>query len=459
MRSRTIREGSVGLLILVGLGFLGLLILWIRGLNVGARNYRAIIEFENVARMQDGAPVRYRGFDVGNITAIRPGANVVEVEIELGPATLLIPKQNLLVEANQSGLIGETSIDITPATDLPVASIETNPLSPDCNSNLIVCDGDRLQGTIGVSFEALIRSTIEFTNLFADPVFFSDIQQLARNTSDAAEGVALLTREVSGLTNSVERELSTLTRSASASAASIGQAANQFGLTAAQLNNLLTTNRSTIVSTLNNLNVASTRLRTTVDQLAPVLEEGEIVQNLETLSANAAEASNNLRNLTEAVGSGENVLLLQQTLDSARATFQNAQKITADLDDLTGDPSFRQNIRDLVDGLSGLVSSTQQLQQQTAIAQILAPAASRAEASERASTQTTEADAETATQLSEAENFDLPLTANHFSLLDPNYQFSLDSLRPSDLPQDLSQADLFSPSLELNESQPDQSQF
>jgi phospholipid/cholesterol/gamma-HCH transport system substrate-binding protein len=38
------------------------------------------------------------------------------------------------------------------------------------------------------------------------------------------------------------------------------------------------------------------------------------------------------------------------------------------LDELTGDPNFRQNLRQLVNGLSGLVSSTQQMQQQVQVA-------------------------------------------------------------------------------------------
>ncbi|NJL88294.1 MAG: hypothetical protein HC886_23790 [Leptolyngbyaceae cyanobacterium SM1_1_3] len=44
----------------------------------------------------------------------------------------------------------------------------------------------------------------------------------------------------------------------------------------------------------------------------------------------------------------------------------------ADVDELTGDPAFRLNIRNLVNGLSGLVSSTQTLQEQAQLAQVLA---------------------------------------------------------------------------------------
>ncbi len=67
----------------------------------------------------------------------------------------------------------------------------------------------------------------------------------------------------------------------------------------------------------------------------------------------------------------KNAVLLQQTLDSARVTFENTQKITSDLDELTGDPKFRKNLLQLVNGLSKLVSSTQDIQQQVQVATTL----------------------------------------------------------------------------------------
>jgi phospholipid/cholesterol/gamma-HCH transport system substrate-binding protein len=375
MRSRTIREGSVGLLILLGLGLFGLLVLWLRGLNVGNRSYRAVVEFANVEAMQVGAAVRYRGVTVGEITAIRPRANVVEVDLEIESASVIIPR-DVLIEANQSGFIGETSIDITPLSALPTNSVMANAIQPGCNSNLIVCDGDRLQGAIGVSFNELLRSTIKLTNLITEDEFFGQIRILTRNSADAAASVATLSREVTNLSRSVQQNLNTLTTSANASTSSIARAADQVGLTAVQVNELLAANRVTLVSTLNNLNQASNQIQLLTGRLSPVfdqVEQGQFTRNLDLLSANAAEASNNLRNLSLAVGSTDNLLLLQQTLDSARATFQNAQKITADLDELTGDPEFRQDIRDLVDGLNSLVSSTEQLQQQTELAEVLTP--------------------------------------------------------------------------------------
>lgn len=390
MRSRTIREGSVGLLILLGVAVFSGLFLWLRGFSPGNRSYQATIRFPNAEGMQVGAPVRYRGVIAGKISAIRVSANYAEVDIRIQPATTIIPK-NITVEAKQSGLVGETFIDITPNAQLAESAISENPLSPNCNNELIVCNGSYLQGTTSVTLTELLGSVIRFTNLFSSPEFFGNVQTLTKNFAAAAEGVDTLAGEVTILSKSVRGELGTLSASARTSATSIGQAADQIGLTAGELEGLIADNRSSLVSTLDNISRASAGVQEIIVSLSPVLNErGEFLSNLQTLSANAAEASANLRNLSELVGTSDNILLLQQTLDSARATFQNAQKITSDLDELTGDPSFRDNVRRLVNGLGGLVSSTQQLQEQTQIAQVLSPAAVALEAAEKAARETNE---------------------------------------------------------------------
>jgi phospholipid/cholesterol/gamma-HCH transport system substrate-binding protein len=370
MRSRTIREGSVGLLFLLGFALFGGLILWIRGFDLNRRGYRFTIEFTNIAGMELGAPVRYRGVAVGRTVAVQPDANIVAVEVEVKPATLLIP-QDSVIQVIQTGLIGETYIDIAPNVTLPQASAATNPLSDRCDSSTVVCDGDRLEGLSGVSFSELIGSITRFTNLFSNPEVVDEIRTLTRNSADAADGVADLSREVSSLSRLVQQELGPLSDAATGSIASVGQAADTLALTSAQVNELITSNRTALITTLDNINGTTQELQTILGSLSPMLNEGGFVTNLEALSLNAAEASANLRNLTTAVGSTENLLLLQQTLESARSTFQNVQKITADLDELTGDPSFRDDIRNLIDNLGNLVSATQTLHQRAQLAQLL----------------------------------------------------------------------------------------
>ena len=447
MRSRTMREGSVGFLILVGIGLFGGLVLWLQGVQLGNRSYKFAVEFASAQGMQIGTPVRYRGVAVGKITTLKPSSNGVDVTLEIAPGTLVMPR-DVAIEANKSGLIGESSIDITPNSILPESLLTANPFSADCPPE-IICKNSRLKGQAGVSLDELIRSTVRLTNLYTDPALFNNIKSIAENTATTAKGAAKLTQDLSSLTQTAKAEIKTLNKSVTGdignltqsvkselatlnqslkgeitslnqslqgeasslnqslkgeisgvatdiskvaatadtstkavsaaaikSANSVTQAANKITLTANEVNSLVTTNRASLVSTLNNINQSSQELRVTVSSLSPTINrinQGQLLNNLEILSANAAQASGNLRDLSNQVNNPATLLILQQTLDSARSTFQNVQKITSDVDELTGDPAFRNNIRRLFNGLGALLGSTEQLRQQVKVAQTLAP--------------------------------------------------------------------------------------
>ncbi|MBH8565632.1 MCE family protein [Nostoc sp. CENA67] len=391
---RTLREGSVGLFVLLGLGTFVLIFLWLNRFTSARSSYKAIVEFANAGGMQKGSTVRYRGVKVGNISQIQPRPNAVDVVIEITSPDLVIPR-NVTVEANQSGLISESIIDITPKTSLAAEAITAKPLDKNCNSSLIVCNGSRLKGQIGISVDELIRSTTDLATRFSDPVFYQRVNRVLESSTAAASGIAALTQDFQTLSKSFQRQLNTfsstansvqratnqLTASSTKTLDQLGVTAGQFSTTASQANrllnnldNLVTTNRSSLVGALNNITETSNQLRVTVSSLSPAvnrLTQGELLKNFETLSANAAQASANLRDASKSLSDPKNIVLLQQTLDSARLTFENTQKITSDLDELTGDPTFRQNLRQLVNGLSGLVSSTQQMQEQVKVAATL----------------------------------------------------------------------------------------
>lgn len=391
---RTLREGSVGLLLLTGLGAFFILFMWLNRVTASRNSYKAIVEFANAGGMQKGAPVRYRGVKVGTISRIEPTANAIEVEIEIAQADLIMPR-NVLVEANQSGLISESIIDITPKASLPNDIKIAKPLDKNCDRSLIVCHESRLKGQIGISLDELIRSTTELATIYNNPEFYQRVNKLLETSAEAARGVATLSRDFGTLSrsfqgqigtftstaNSIQNATNKLTASTTKTVDQLGVTAGQFSQTATQaskllteLDNLVTTNRSTLVSALNNITEISNQLRTTVSSLSPAisrLSNGELIKNLEALSANAAQASANLKDATQALNDPKNSVLLQQTLDSARVTFENTQKITSDLDELTGDPQFRENLRRLVNGLSTLVSSTDQVEEQVKLAATL----------------------------------------------------------------------------------------
>jgi phospholipid/cholesterol/gamma-HCH transport system substrate-binding protein len=377
MRARAIREGSVGLLILIGVGLFGGLVLWLRGLNPGGRNYSMVLEFENTSGMQVGTSVRYRGVPVGRIVDIRPGSNQVQIQVEITESSLRMPK-DVLIEANQSGFIGETTIDITPLTLLAEDQQAINPNEADCQDSAIICDGDVLPGEVGISYESLLRSAEEVADLFTDPEIVDALKATLANAEVLTTKISGLTDELTELTIMAQDEVQPLATSARRATDNVAEAATEIQLTATDVRSLIATNEANVTGTLVNINRGSDRLVSILNTVDTTVNEGEFIANLERLSTNAADAAENLnlasgdvRDITGSLNTPENRLLLQQTLESARDVFQSAQKILSDVDELTGDPAFRENLRNLINGLSNLLSSTQMLEQQVALAQVL----------------------------------------------------------------------------------------
>lgn len=83
MRSRTLKEGSLGLFIFAGLSLLGVVLIWLTGATLGKRTYSINVRFDNANAMQEGAIVRYRGLEVGRIIDVQPSSNGVEIQIQI----------------------------------------------------------------------------------------------------------------------------------------------------------------------------------------------------------------------------------------------------------------------------------------------------------------------------------------------------------------------------------------
>lgn len=59
-----------------------------------------------------------RGVPVGGVLSVAPSLERVDVLVEIKDSTTVIPR-NSIIEANQSGLIAEPLIDITPQLPIP----------------------------------------------------------------------------------------------------------------------------------------------------------------------------------------------------------------------------------------------------------------------------------------------------------------------------------------------------
>jgi phospholipid/cholesterol/gamma-HCH transport system substrate-binding protein len=380
----------------------GAITVWLRGGGFGQKTYRLMIEFPDVGGLQVGAAVRYRGVRVGRIIDFVPGSNRIEAIAEISSPDLLIPR-NVRIETNRSGLIGESSIDITPLSELPDSAKGLDPLSPDCDKQVILCNNARLQGVPGAD---IFSSFGRLVDTYTAPEFVGNLNDVTRNTSLAAKRIASLSGSTAITIDKAQRELSrlslelaTTSRSVTATANNASRFVTNLDSTVREnrgqisrtldnssrlvenLNLLLVENRAQIANSLanidragqglaalaNNLNNTTVTLNTSLEEI----DTGRVMRNIETVLANAVETSNNLREATRTLNDPATIVTLQQTLESARVTFENTAKITSDVEAFIGDPKFLDNLRRLVNGLSELVSSTEQLEYNLRIARNL----------------------------------------------------------------------------------------
>ncbi|WP_017327701.1 MlaD family protein [Synechococcus sp. PCC 7336] len=349
MRSRVIREGLLGLLILSGILGLAGLFFWVLNFRVGERGYRFTVTFEDAGGLLDGAAVRLRGVEVGRVQGIATDVDAVRVRVAVDRDRTIVPLASQFL-ASQTGLIGETTLDIVPDPELEPIVIGENrgPLDEQCDIATIVCDGMEVTGSIGVSYSQLVQKMDRLLSTFADGEFDDTINRVASSVTEVADSVT-------ELADSLQSELDF---------AAISNAAQSVDRAANTLSTSLSSNQASLNSAIADLSVFSQDMREITTALKPFLASEELTRDLGAVTSQAAIASENvaavtadLRLLTENFSDPQAIADLRATLDSARVTFENAQKITTDLNELTGDAEFRQSLRELVLGLNDLVSA------------------------------------------------------------------------------------------------------
>jgi hypothetical protein len=289
-------EGGVGLFMITGVALSFVIWGWIQGLLSFARknSYQAFIEFPVACGIQVGTNVRIRGVKAGSVLSVQPSLEKVEVLVEMDDKNVPIPR-NSLIEANQSGLIAETIIDITPAIPIPVA--QWGPLDSGCEGEgVIVCDRGKIKGLPGVSMDELVGICTKL----AREMERQDGMNKMFDTTDTA------------------RRLMTTLQPLLREAAQIAQ-----------------------------------ELR---PMMQGVNEQGTL-DTLESLAGQTSATVEDIRKLKDAILTEENQELLRQSISTLTKTLQHVEKVSGDISSVSGDPSTRANLRHLIQSLSRLVDA------------------------------------------------------------------------------------------------------
>lgn len=290
---KSIWEGGVGLFLVSGTVLLALSLVWLRGFQIRSkfRKYTAVFEFTQACGISTGTPVRIRGVNVGNVIRVNPSLKSIEAVVEVDDDKIIIPR-NSLVEVNQSGLLMETMIDITPQDPIPTPAV--GPLDPDClKEGTIVCDRQKMKGQQGVSLDALVGI---FTRLGreAEDIGLANTYLLAKRVAVVLEEARPLLTKILAMSEDVQ------------------------------------------------------------PMLAEARERG-LLREAENLTKNLTQATEDLRMVQSSVMTPENTELMQKSIYSLIFTLKNIESITSDILGFTGDETTRRNLKLLIKSLSRLL--------------------------------------------------------------------------------------------------------
>ncbi|KAJ6289746.1 hypothetical protein OIU77_002174 [Salix suchowensis] len=290
---RSIWEGGVGLFLVSGAVLVALSLAWLRGflLQSKFRKYLAVLEFSQASGICTGTQVRIRGVTVGEVIRVNPSLKSIEAVVEVEDDKIFIPN-NSLIEVNQSGLLMETMIDITPRDPIPTPSV--GPLDAECvKEGLIVCDRQKIKGHQGVSLDALVGI---FTRIGreVEEIGVAKSYSLAEHAASVIEEAKPLLTKIKAMTEDVHPLLSEI-------------------------------------------------------------RDSGLLKEVEDLTRNLALASEDLRRVHASILTPENTELIKKSIYSLIFTLKNIENISSDILGLTGDEATRRNLKALIKSLSRLL--------------------------------------------------------------------------------------------------------
>lgn len=251
---------KVGIIAVLGFIITVVLFTWKSGV-FNYEGYELIGSFNNVGGLLEAADVRYRGFNVGKVTAIDPGTNDIKVYVKI-KKNIEIPKDSRFRIAFD-GLIGQKYVNVMPGDSTEMC--KPKDIIPGLSSAGIVDFIDE-----GAKSLVEIQKTIRYINNMLDE------GQLQASILRSAKNIELASKEISYF----------------------GPKLNE---TAIHLNKIILSIQKAIntESNTNNIQIIIDSLKVTSEKLESIISDIEkITQNKEN-AKNLEESLKNIKEITE----------------------------------------------------------------------------------------------------------------------------------------------------------------
>jgi phospholipid/cholesterol/gamma-HCH transport system substrate-binding protein len=142
---RSLRDSIVGFSLLGGILIFTFFSFWLRGVKLSSKNWHLFAEFDNASGLSKKSPVSYRGILVGSIDDILFTNESIKAKIILNNNDIILTKPVFAKVVTNSFLGGDVQVALE-TSERAIPKNVAKPTSEECDTKLIVCEGDIITG-------------------------------------------------------------------------------------------------------------------------------------------------------------------------------------------------------------------------------------------------------------------------------------------------------------------------
>ncbi|WP_269622361.1 MlaD family protein [Prochlorococcus marinus] len=142
---RSFRDAIVGFSLVGGVVIFSGLTLWLKGIKLTSKTWSLTASFNDASGLSQGTPVTFRGIQVGSVKKITFGQNNVMAKVSINNPDLIL-FQPVFAKIQTSSLLGGDAEIALISKGSQIKSLSFSPKKDNCSSELIVCDGDSIEG-------------------------------------------------------------------------------------------------------------------------------------------------------------------------------------------------------------------------------------------------------------------------------------------------------------------------
>ena len=142
---RSLRDSIVGFSLLGGILIFTFFSFWLRGVKLSSKNWYLFAEFDNASGLSKKSPVSYRGILVGSIDDILFTNESIKAKIILNNNDIILTKPVFAKVVTNSFLGGDVQVALE-TSERAIPKNVAKPTSEECDTKLIVCEGDIITG-------------------------------------------------------------------------------------------------------------------------------------------------------------------------------------------------------------------------------------------------------------------------------------------------------------------------